>query len=287
VSISADAQIGTVRLVVSDLDGVAGFYAESIGLAEVEREGDVVRLGVEPGARPLVELVGRPDAPPRPPRSTGLFHLAVLVPSRPELARALQRVAASGWRFTGASDHLVSEALYLNDPEGNGIEIYRDRPRDEWRYVEGELQMATIPLDLEVVMAELPADAPGNGGMPAGTRIGHVHLQVAELPPAEQFYEHGLGFDVVVRSYPGALFVSAGGYHHHIGMNTWSSAGGSPPPAGSRGLDWYEVLLPDAAEAKREAERLEAEGARLEERDGGGVLAADPSGNRVLLSSAS
>ncbi|TMK97429.1 MAG: hypothetical protein E6G41_18220, partial [Actinobacteria bacterium] len=131
VSISPQAAIGTVRLVVADLDDVADFYKEAIGLNEVERAGDVVRLGAEPG-RALVELVGRPDAPPRPPRSTGLFHLAVLVPSRPELARALQRVAAVGWRFTGGSDHLVSEALYLNDPEGNGIEIYRDRPREEW-----------------------------------------------------------------------------------------------------------------------------------------------------------
>src|SRR5205814_10162671 len=152
--------------------------------------------------------------------------------------------------------------------------------------VEGELQMATTPLDLESLVAELPDEAPGNGGAPAGTRIGHVHLQVSDLKPAEEFYEHGLGFDVVVRSYPGALFVSAGGYHHHIGMNTWTSAGASPPPEGSRGLDRYEVVLPDAGEVARESERLEAEGARVEERDGG-VLAADPSGNRVLLSSAS
>ena len=271
-----------MRLVVADVDRVADFYRDTVGLGEVERDGDVVRLGVTPG-QPLVELVGRPDAPPRSPGDTGLFHLAVLVPSRAELARAVQRVANAGWRFTGASDHLVSEALYLDDPEGNGIEIYRDRTREEWQYRNGELQMATIPLDLDGVMTELP-DGNG-GGMPAGTRIGHVHLQVADIGPAEEFYEHGLGFDVVVRSYPGALFVSAGGYHHHIGMNTWNSAGGSAPPPGTRGLEWFQVLLPDGDAVARESERLEAEGARLDEADGG-LLATDPSGNRVLLSAA-
>src|SRR4051812_31941684 len=185
----------------------------------------------------------RAGAPPRPPGTTGLFHLAILVPTRVELARAARRVMRFGWSLTGASDHLVSEALYLNDPEGNGIEIYRDRPREEWRYDErGEMQMATIPLDLDGVMGELAPDANGDAGMPAGTRTGHVHLQVSELPAAEEFYEHGLGFDVTVRSYPGALFVSAGGYHHHIGMNTWTSQGGSPPPPGSRGLDWFQVV---------------------------------------------
>jgi len=283
VSIASDTTLGPVRLVVADVDRVADFYENTIGLGEVERSGDVVRLGAEPGV-PAVELVGRPDAPPRSPRNTGLFHLAVLVPSRPELARAVQRVAAAGWRFTGASDHLVSEALYLNDPEGNGIEIYRDRPREEWRESNGEIEMATIPLDLDSVMSELPPDRDG-ARMSAGTRIGHVHLQVADIAPAEEFYEGTLGFDVTVRSYPGALFVSAGGYHHHIGMNTWNSEGGSPPPPGARGLDWFQVILPGEDELAREAERLEAGGARLERRDEG-LLATDPSGNRMLLTSA-
>ena len=143
--------------------------------------------------------------------------------------------------------------------------------------------MATIPLDLEGVVGELPPDDESDAGMPPGTRMGHVHLKVSEIPPAEEFYEHGLGFDVMVRSYPGALFVSAGGYHPHIGMNTWTSAGGSVPPAGSRGLDWYQVLLPGPDALAQESERLEAEGARVEQYDGG-MLATDPSGNRALLS---
>jgi catechol 2,3-dioxygenase len=281
VSIPADTSLGYVRLGVADLDRARDFYEHTIGLRTFHSNGEAVRLGVVGSEQPLVELAGRPDAPARPPRSTGLYHLALLVPSRPELARSLQRVAEAGWRFTGASDHLVSEALYLSDPEGNGIEIYRDRPREEWSYENGDIQMATVPLDLEGVLGELPDGA--DEGMAPGTRLGHVHLQVADLGSAEEFYARGLDFDVTVRAYPGALFVSAGGYHHHIGMNTWESAGGAAPPPGARGLDWFQVLLPDQAALSREAERLESSGAAVESRDEG-VLATDPSGNRVLLS---
>jgi catechol 2,3-dioxygenase len=281
MSIAADTSLGSIRLVVADLDRAQDFYERTIGLRTIGTNGELVRLGAPGAERPIVELAGDPDARSRPPHSTGLYHLAVLVPDRPALGRALQRVAEAGWRFTGASDHLVSEALYLNDPEGNGIEIYRDRPRSEWPYENGQLQMATIPLDLEGVLGEAP-DGPDEGMAP-GTTLGHVHLQVADLQPAEDFYMGALDFDVTVRAYPGALFLSAGGYHHHIGMNTWESAGGSAPPPGSRGLDWFQVLLPNESELTREAERLESAGAALETRDDG-VLANDPSGNRVLLS---
>jgi catechol 2,3-dioxygenase len=274
--------IGAVRLVVTDLERVHEFYERSIGLSTLDRDRETARLGID--GDPLIELVGRPDAPPRPPRTTGLFHLAVLVPSRAELARAIRRVVGSGWRFSGASDHLVSEALYTADPEGNGIEIYRDRPREEWPYLNGTPQMATEPLDLDSVLAELPADA-ADTGMAPGTRIGHVHLQVADLAAAESFYHGLLGFDVTVRGYPGALFVSAGGYHHHIGLNTWASEGAPAPPPGSRGLAWFEVELPSDEELARVAERLAAAGTETREHERG-VLVADPSGNGVLLTAA-
>jgi catechol 2,3-dioxygenase len=228
-----------------------------------------------------VELVGRPGAPPRPRRSTGLFHLAILVPDRGELARSLRRAVDAGAAFSGASDHLVSEALYLDDPEGNGIEIYRDRRRDEWPYEDGALRMDTLPLDLEGVLGELP---PGpDEGMPPGTVMGHVHLHVRDIPEAEAFYSGVLGFDVTVRGYPGALFVSAGGYHHHIGLNIWAGPGAPAPPEGSRGLSRFQVLVPDEAELERVAGRLREAGASAE-RGEDGVLAGDPSGNRVLLS---
>jgi len=279
--IPPETSIGKVRLRVADLDDLATFYERVIGLKDVERDGPLARLGATEG-EPLVELLEAPDAAPAPGFSTGLFHLAILVPDRAELARSLQRVAAAGWRLTGASDHLVSEALYLQDPEGNGIEIYRDRPRKEWRRNGDELAMATLPLDLESVLAELgPAERQANG-MPAGTTMGHVHLQVADIPAAEGFYSRALGLDVMVRSYPGALFLAAGGYHHHVGLNTWQSQGAPAPPEGALGLDRYELVLPNGAERDSAADRLAAARAHVERLDEG-VVATDPSGNRVLL----
>ncbi|MFN2617598.1 MAG: VOC family protein [Thermoleophilaceae bacterium] len=279
MAIDAATTLGAVRLNVADLPAMRAFYERVIGLTSLEGGSAAARLGAGQGA-PLVELIERPDAPPRPPGTTGLFHLAILVPDRRELARALERVASAGWRLTGASDHLVSEALYLDDPEGNGIELYRDRPREEWSYEGGTLQMATLPLDLEGLAGELQGDR-SDSGMTTGTRIGHVHLQVADLDAAESFYHGILGFDVSVRSYPGALFVSAGGYHHHIGLNTWAGEGAPPPPAGARGLRWFEVVTPEA-EVEAIAER--ARGAGLETaRDEGGVRLSDPSSNGVVL----
>ena len=273
----ADARLGAIRLRVADADRLSRFYEEAIGLQVLE-VGRVTRLGV--GGRSLVELEATPDAPPRPVHTTGLFHLALLVPSRADLAQALRRVVAKGWRLSGASDHLVSEALYLSDPEGNGIELYRDRPRGEWPVAGGELRMDTLPLDLGSLLSEVD-EANGDAGMPAGTTLGHVHLQVSDLTAAERFWGDALGFDVTVRGYPGALFVSAGGYHHHVGLNTWAGAGAPSPPDGALGLDQFEVVLPDAAAVSEAGARLAAAGP-VELVDGG-VRTADPSGNAVLV----
>jgi catechol 2,3-dioxygenase len=281
--IPPETHIGKVRLRVADLDDLTTFYERVIGLRTLEREDGLVRLGPE-GGEPVIELVSAPDALPAPEFSTGLFHLAILVPGRADLARALRRVAEAGWRLTGASDHLVSEALYLRDPEGNGIELYRDRPRDQWNRDNGEIRMATLPLDLDGVLGELEPGDEAPNGMPAGTTMGHVHLQVADIPAAEGFYNGALGLDVMVRSYPGALFLSAGGYHHHLGLNTWQSQGAPPPPDGALGLDRYELVLPSEAAVDEAAAGLGGHGdpVRVDE----GVLATDPSGNRVLLTAA-
>ena len=271
---------GAVRLRVADLGRAQEFYERSIGLRPIDRAAELVRLGAD--GRAVVELVDSPGAPPRPPRTTGLFHLAILVPSRRDLALALRRVLRSGWSLSGASDHLVSEALYLNDPEGNGIEIYRDRPRQAWSYANGELQMSTLPLDLEGLVAE-PGDAdPEPGGAPEGTRIGHVHLNVSDLQRAEAFYHGLLGFDVTVRGYPRALFVSTDGYHHDLGLNTWAGEGAPAPPAGARGLNRFELLVGDEAELRDLERRLAAAGVEAR-RDDGGVHVADPSGNGILI----
>lgn len=268
MSSRTDTTVGAVRLAVSDESAVREFYERAIGLRTDGRDEGVVRLGVE--GEPLVELVGEPSAPRRPAGTTGLFHLAILVPDRRELARAMRRVIEAGGRFSGASDHLVSEALYLHDPEGNGIELYRDRPRKEWERTNGEIRMATLPLDLADIASELDG-ADASAPMAAGTRIGHVHLNVSDLAAAEEFYAGTLGLDVTVRSYPGALFLSTGGYHHHLGVNTWTGEGAPAPPPGARGLRRFELTLPKA----------DVDGRRVED----GLLVADPFGNEILVRS--
>jgi catechol 2,3-dioxygenase len=274
----ADTRLGAIRLRAGDIGLLRDFYERVIGLRAIASEDGVTALGA--GDRSLVELVSDPDAPARPPHTTGLFHLALLVPTRADLARALRRVFENGWHLSGASDHLVSEALYLSDPEGNGIELYRDRPREEWPREGDEIAMATLPLDLEDLLAEPGAgdDAPA---MPAGTVLGHVHLQVKDLDSAAAFWVDALGLDVTASLYPGALFVSAGGYHHHVGLNTWAGVGAPRPPAGARGLDRFELVLPDAASAAAAGERLAAV-AEVRDEDRG-LLVEDPSGNAVLV----
>jgi catechol 2,3-dioxygenase len=274
----ADTRLGAIRLRAGDIGLLRDFYERVIGLRAIASEDGVTALGA--GDASLVELVSDPDAPPRPPRTTGLFHLALLVPARADLTRALRRVFENGWHLSGASDHLVSEALYLSDPEGNGIELYRDRPREEWPREGDEIAMATLPLDLEDLLAEPGAgdDAPA---MPAGTVLGHVHLQVKDLDSAAAFWVDALGLDVTASLYPGALFVSAGGYHHHVGLNTWAGVGAPRPPAGARGLDRFELVLPDAASAAAAGERLAAV-AEVRDEDRG-LLVEDPSGNAVLV----
>ena len=282
MTIDPATSLANVELVVGDLDAQAGFYRDAIGLQELRRHDGVAELGAPDGDRPLVTLIEDPDAPLRPRGTTGLFHLALLVPARAELARALNRVTATGYRFTGASDHLVSEALYLDDPEGNGIEIYRDRPRDEWPRADGELQMATLPMDVEGVLSSAPAGDTGEGMAP-GTTLGHVHLQVASIPEADNFYTDGIGFDAMVRGYPGALFVSAGGYHHHVGLNTWAGEGAPPPPPGARGLRSFTIVVPDQAALGATLAAVAAAGIEAGEDEDGRTVVADPSGNRAVL----
>ena len=275
--------MGAVRLTVSDLPRSQSFYEQAIGLAPAELQDGSVAMQAADG-RPVVELVGDASAPLLDRRATGLFHLALLVPSRRDLAFALARLSDARWPLDGASDHLVSEALYLSDPDGNGIEIYRDRPRDEWRYADGTLQMATLPLDMSGIVSELSSDADRQPQAPAGSRIGHTHLQVSELERTEAFYAGVLGFEVMVRGYPGALFVAAGGYHHHLGLNTWHSAGSPPPRPGAVGLRSFQVLLPDTAELDAVLGRVSDAGLAIEDlTERASNLVRDPSGNCVEL----
>jgi len=281
-SIAAATSMGAVSLTVSDLVRTRAFYETGLGLSARELDDGGLAFGVA-GDADLVRAYGDAAAPALSRRATGLYHLAILYPSRLDLAHALARLANVGWYLDGVSDHLVSEALYLSDPDGNGIELYRDRPRDEWAYADGQLQMATLPLDLQGLADELAAARKPQAHAPAGTHMGHVHLQVADIAEAETFYHGVLGFDVTTRGYPGALFVSAGGYHHHLGLNTWHSAGSGPAAPGAVGLRSYEVVLPDRDELRRVLHRVRGAGLEPEDETAGSAAVHDPSGNLVIL----
>lgn len=276
-----NTHIGSVALTVSSLEQSLPFYCDVLGF-EVASHADAMATLVAGGSSFLVELVELPGARPKPRHSTGLYHFAILVPSRLELARALRRLVMADWPLQGVADHGVSEALYLADPDGNGIEIYRDRPREQWPQRNGLLEMTTDPLDLASLLQELDRHPRSEGGLVPETVIGHVHLHVGNLAAAEAFYCSVLGFDVMQRNYPGALFISAGGYHHHLGLNTWAGAGAPPPPADAAGLRYFTVVVPDEAAFAALVARAQAASLALEQQPDG-WLVHDPSRNGVLL----
>jgi catechol 2,3-dioxygenase len=210
-----------------------------------------------------------------------LYHYALLVPTRPDLARTLLRLTETRYPIEGASDHLVSEALYLPDPDGNGIEIYADRPRSAWPARQGRLQMATDPLDVQGLLREVSGNPPWRG-LAAGTRVGHVHLHVADLATAEAFYRDLLGLDLVLHFGRSAAFLSVGGYHHHIGLNTWAGEGAPPPPPDAAGLRFFTLALEDRDELDRMVARLAGAGLSPREQDGG-LQVRDPSGNTIVM----
>ena len=277
-TLPADTTVGRVALRVNDLDRVARFYESVIGLEARSVEGE--RAVLDAGGQPLLVLVEDREARPRGREETGLFHTAFLVPSRAALGDALHRIE-DGWHLDGASNHVVSEALYCTDPEGNGVEVYRDRQREEWPVAaDGTVGIDTLPLDFDGVRDaaaateettagsgdDIPSAATGSGDdtastVPSGTTIGHVHLEVSSLEAATAFYVDTLGMEITQRYGESALFVAAGGYHHHLGLNVWG--GRSAPPRG-RGLDWFELVVPDAASLTAIRERFERDGETTE-----------------------
>ena len=228
------------RLVKKTGVGASLGRTEKAGEQEQEQEVDAA-LGTTESGPPLILLTEEIEAEPRPARATGLYHFAIRYPTRRDLAHALGRLLK--YPIEGASDHLVSEAIYLSDPDGNGVELYADRPRSQWTWRAGEVAMTTEPLDLESLLATTEGRRPPPHVSPQ-TDLGHIHLHVADLAAAERFYRDFLGLAVTQRSYPGALFLSAGGYHHHVAVNTW--AGDRPPPARSVGLISYRLEVPEA-----------------------------------------
>ena len=278
-TIDPATEVGLVALAVADLARSIGFYTTALGFAVLDQAGGRATLGVD-GA-PLLLLSERPGARRWRGDATGLYHFAILLPSRADLGRWLRHWLDLGLPFPGQADHLVSEALYLSDPDGNGIEVYRDRPRETWERVGGQVRMVNDPLDIPGLLAA--GDEPGAAwsGLPPGTRLGHIHLQVGDLAQAQRFYGELLGFEVMAQM-PGALFVAAGGYHHHLGLNTWHSRGAGPAPENFAGLRYFTLALPSAEARDAVTRRLAAAGHAVREA-GPVAMVADPWRTTIVL----
>ena len=244
-SATTPVSIGRVGLRARDAEGLASYYHDVVGLQELSRDGETITLGA--AGRPLLVLESDTAAKPDDPRSAGLFHTAFLLPERADLGRWINHAIAQKIRVEGASDHIVSEALYLTDPEGNGIEIYADRPKDRWKWNGSQVAMATDRMDVQGVVGSVPEGDAGWQGAPENTVVGHVHLRVGDPSDAEAWWNSEFGFDTVAKYGAQAVFLSSGGYHHHIGANTWQSAGAGKREKERTGLAWVEMRSSEAA----------------------------------------
>ena len=283
-TLSPAAGMDAVTLRVGDLELMSSYYADALALEPIEERAHAgeVRRVLGRGATPMVRLIGTPGLPAVDPRQAGLFHTAFLFDDAPSLAATVLKAAQdTRSRFVGSSDHLVSEAFYFTDPEGNGIELYVDRTRDQWRYVGDELQMSTLFLDPNAYLRTHLTDGAVEGVARTAGKVGHVHLQVGDIPTARRFYVDALGFETTVGSFPGALFASAGGYHHHVAMNTWHSAGAGPRAA-SLGLGEVAVTVPAREDLDALAARLTRHGIAFADR-GRDIAVDDPWGTQVTV----
>lgn len=275
----ADTSMGAVHLRVADLDRSLGFYGDLLDLHVQARTPDTAVLGAVPDTPPLIRLTTVRGTQHRPPRTPGLYHFAFLYPDRRDLGRTLLRLFERSVPFDGFADHGVSEAAYLSDPDGNGVELAADRPRNHWRDAEGRIVMFTQVLNVNNLLRAVDGDP--WIGPPAATAIGHVHLHVLDVPRAARFYSEVFGFEVMYRGYPGAVFLAAGGYHHHLAVNSWAQ-GERPAEGTMAGLIQFQVNVPDAAAREALGARLVAAGAPLDE-DDEGLSTMDPEGNRIRV----
>ncbi|MBO9130421.1 VOC family protein [Bacillus sp. 165] len=270
---------GPIHLLVTDLNRSLAFYQEIIGLQLLTSTDNKIVLTAD-GKTPLLIVEQPQGVLPKEKRTTGLYHFALLLPSRIDLSVALRHLLETGYPLQGASDHLVSEAIYLADPDGNGIEIYADRSNETWQWENGAVLMSTGPINAENLLAE-GKDKSWNG-MPEGTVMGHIHLHVSDLQKAEEFYCKGLGLDVVSRYGSQALFLSNGGYHHHIGLNTWNGIGAPQPARNTVGLKSLSLVFPNEDERKKVMQQLQQIPASVIEKNGA-LFTKDPSGNYIEL----
>jgi len=282
-----ETRVSQVRLRTADVRGALAFYQGVLGFAVIKQSGADTVIAAAPNGPPLVVLTEDRSATPRPRRATGLYHFAIRYPTRRDLAWALQRLARNEYPIEGASDHIVSEAIYLSDPDGNGVEFYADRPRSRWVWRNGQVTMSTEALDVGDLLGTIKGQKEPATPAP-NTDIGHIHLHVADLAVAERFYREFVGLAVTQRTYPGALFLSAGGYHHHVAVNTW--AGQTPAPPNGVGLVSYRLEVPMAEILYCLGHRAPLVGyeAKMEKSENGGDLLQirDPNGNWLEIQAA-
>ena len=272
--------VGPVSLIVPSLEKSVAFYANVLGFSTLGRANATASLGTSDG-NVLLELIENPVAVRPGRRSPGLFHFAVLFPTRASLGQELIHLLESGWNLSGAGDHLVSEALYLNDIDGNGIELYADRPRETWTFKNGQVQMDTLTVDIDSLLAEAKRDSSPWTGLPIGTTMGHVHLKVSDVDAAGRFYRDIIGLDLMA-TMPQSQFLAADGYHHHLGLNTWMSGGSPAAPEGSLGLNAFTINIPDQLELEAIINRLRTNNIDFELKDSGATT-QDPSKTKVRL----
>jgi catechol 2,3-dioxygenase len=272
-------RIGTVGLIARDLDLLTNYYRDLLGLTVIERTDKLARLGT--GRVTLLEIEHRPDALPDDPSTAGLYHTAFLMPTRADHARWITHIARNRVPITGASDHGVSEAFYLDDPEGNGIEVYNDRPKERWTWQDGLVVMQTKQLDIEAILDEIDRATATYTAAPEGLRIGHIHLRVGSVERAEQFYRGPVGLELTRRR-GGATFMSSGGYHHHVGANVWHSDGAGLRGKNRAGLAWFSMELAEPGAIDAIGAKLRAANTPVESSPAG-VETADPWGTRIRL----
>ncbi|KMJ58054.1 glyoxalase [Bacillus sp. LL01] len=271
--------VGEVRIKVQNLQRSIKFYTEVIGFQLLDQSEDKATFTAD-GATALLTIVQPENIQPKQHRTTGLYHFAILLPARADLGSMIHHFIDSKVKLQGASDHLVSEALYLADPDGNGIEIYTDRPAGQWKWDDGEVEMSSVALDVEALLKE-GQDRPWQG-LPKTTVMGHIHLHVSQLKETEEFYTKALGYEVVTRYGGQALFISTERYHHHIGLNTWNGVGAGAPDENTVGLEWFTLVVPSEGKKRNVVETLKSFGAKVYQ-DNGDYFTEDPSGNKIRL----
>lgn len=279
-AVTAPVSVGEAALRVRNLDAMIAYYRDAIGLRVIERDANSARMGS--GGAVLLHLVAAPKASIEPRTHAGLFHIAFLMPARAELARWLVHAAMTRIPLTGFSDHGVSEAIYLDDPEGNGLEVYSDRPREQWQWKDGLVTMGTRQLDVDSILALADTSRNTFERAPAGLVIGHIHLRVGEIAAGRRFYQQALGLNSTRGDREDAAFVASGGYHHHIAINVWNSRGAGPRDKASTGLDWFSLRVRDAGLLSGQLQRLRQASGPVSE-IANGLEATDPWGTTVRL----